>query len=127
MTVLGLGLDLVDVARVERLWERHAERAARRLLTTEERRYCAGKAAPARHVAARLAAKEAAFKALAGNALARRIWWLELEVVRAAGEPPRLEFHGRAAERCRELGVRRALLTLTHTDRTAGAVVVLLG
>lgn len=127
MTVLGIGLDLVDIDRVARLWDRHGERAARRLLTTDEMRYCGAQTAPVRHVAARLAAKEAGFKALAGNALARRICWRDLEVVRGADGPPALRFHGHAAARSRELGVGQVLLTLTHTERTAAAVVVLIG
>ena len=123
--VIAVGLDLVDIDRVARLWTRHGERAARRLLTEEEWRYGAGCAEPTRHVAARLAAKEAAFKALAGSMLARAIGWRELEVTRDDMCGPALRFSGRAAERARELGVTRALLTLTHTDRTAAAVVLL--
>jgi len=125
MAVIAIGLDLVEVDRVTRLWTRHGERAARRLLTDAEWRYCAAQAEPDVHVAARLAAKEAAFKALAGSALARHIGWLEIEVVREPGCAPALRFSGRAAERAGELGVARALLTLTHTHRTAAAVVVL--
>ena len=123
--VLAVGLDLVEIDRVATLWARHGERAARRLLTDEEWRYCAGQAEPARHVAARLAAKEAAFKALAGSSSARRITWRELEVTRDESCGPAMHFSGRAAERARELGVTRTLLSLTHTDRTAAAVVVL--
>jgi len=123
--VIAVGLDLVEIDRVAKLWRRHGERAARRLLTDAEWHYCAEQADPARHVAARLAAKEAAFKALAGSASARRIAWRELEVTRDPSCGPALRFSGRAAERARELGVARALLSLTHTDRTAAAVVVL--
>jgi holo-[acyl-carrier protein] synthase len=124
--VVGLGIDLVEVDRVARLWARHGERAARRLLTVAEWDYCAVRAEPVQHAAVRLAAKEAAFKALAGSAAARQIGWRELEVTPADGGSPEIRFHGRAAARARELGVTRALLTMTHTNSTAGAVVLLL-
>lgn len=123
--IVAVGLDLVEIDRVARLWARHGERAAGRLLTAQEWRYCAEQSEPARHVAARLAAKEAAFKALSGSASARHITWRELEVTRDESCAPALQLSGRAAERARELGVTRALLSLTHTDRTAAAVVVL--
>jgi len=65
-----VGIDLVDIVRVEQLLRRHPERALRRLLTAREQSYCMATAKPAQHVAARLAAKEASYKALqqAGNA-----------------------------------------------------------
>ena len=67
MNALAIGIDLVTVARVERLLERHEDRALERLLTDAEQAYCRGMAYPARHVAARIAAKEAVFKALQGR------------------------------------------------------------
>ena len=65
MNPIAIGVDVVDVARVERMLARHGDRALLRVLTEEERAYCQRMAVPARHVAARLAAKEAAYKALA--------------------------------------------------------------
>jgi holo-[acyl-carrier protein] synthase len=126
--ILGVGLDLVEVARVERLLAGKGERALARLLTDAERAYCAPKAHPARHIAARIAAKEAAFKALARHPEGRAIGWREMEVVsRGSGEAPSLVLHGLAARCASELGVSRAWLSLTHSDATAGAVVVLEG
>ena len=84
-----------------------------------------GRAVPAPSLAARLAAKEAAFKALAGSEEARRIGWRDLEVERESDGRPRLILHGRAEARAAELGVRRIHLTLTHTHATAAAVVSL--
>ncbi|MFQ6047712.1 MAG: 4'-phosphopantetheinyl transferase superfamily protein, partial [Gemmatimonadales bacterium] len=65
MSLIAVGLDLVEVERVRRLLQSKGERALRRLLTDAERDYCMAQAVPERHVAARLAAKEAAYKALA--------------------------------------------------------------
>lgn len=124
--IAGVGIDLVDIARVERMLDGKRDRILARLFTEAERAYALARARPAMHLAARLAAKEAAFKALAGSDEARLIGWREVEVVSPTGGGiPSLRFHGRADLRARELGVARMFLSLTHTDSTAGAVVVL--
>jgi holo-[acyl-carrier protein] synthase len=125
--IVGLGLDVVEVARVRALVERHGARARRRIFTPGEIAYAERRADPAKHYAARFAAKEAAFKALAGNALARSVSWQDLEVANEADGRPVLRLHGVAAARARELGVRAAWLTLSHTDGVAAATVVLEG
>jgi holo-[acyl-carrier protein] synthase len=125
--ILGVGMDLVDIDRVERMLERHAERIVERLFTPGEAAYCAGKARPARHYAVRLAAKEAAFKALSGSDEARAIGWLEIEVVLDGHGRPSLALHGRAHARAMVLGVARSHISLSHSDATAGAVVVIEG
>ena len=122
--ITGIGIDLVDIARVEKLLDAKGDRALRRLFTADEVSYALARPLPAQHLAARLAAKEAAFKALAGNSLARGIGWKEIEVVRG-DERPTLVFHGRAAERVAELGVTNVWVSLTHSGTTAAATVVL--
>ena len=122
--IAGLGIDLVDIARVQRLIDSKGEHALRRLFTADEVDYALSRALPAQHLAARLAAKEAAFKALAGNSLARTIGWREIEVVRGE-HGPTLSLHGRAADRAAELGVTSIWVSLTHSATTAGAMVVL--
>ncbi len=123
--ILGIGFDLVAIARVERMLAAKAQRALDRLFTEHEQAYALGRARPAMHLAARLAAKEAAFKALTGSDEAKLIGWKEAEVRRGDEGPPVLHFSGRAAARAAELGVGRVFLTLSHTDETAGAVVIL--
>ncbi len=122
--IVGIGIDLVDVARMQRLLDRKGEGALQRLFTDSERAYAASHPEPARQLAARAAAKEAAFKALAGNDLARAIGWRELEVVSRHHQAPVLLLHGRAYDRASELGVVRVHLSLTHTDTSAAAFVV---
>jgi holo-[acyl-carrier protein] synthase len=123
--IVGLGVDLVEIERVRRLIGSRGDRAMARLFTDGERAYAGYRADPARHFAARIAAKEAAFKALAGNDLARGISWRELEVFARPDGGPLLRLHGRAERRAAELGVSRILVTISHTDTTAVAVVVL--
>jgi holo-[acyl-carrier protein] synthase len=123
--ILGVGLDVIEIARVRRLIERHGEHAIRRLFTEGERAYAETHADPARHFAARVAAKEAAFKALATHAAGRGIGWLDMEVVAGSGRPPRLVFHRLAADVAAELEVSAAWLTITHAVDIAAACVVL--
>lgn len=125
--IVGLGLDLVDIPRIAELLASKGERAETRLFTPGEVAYARARAEPARHYAARFAAKEAAYKALAGSEAARGISWRDVEVVVEWDGRPRLALHGRAADRAAALGVVRVHVTLTHADQMAGAVVVLEG
>lgn len=125
MIPVGLGIDLVEVPRVARMIERFGERVLRRVLTPAERTYCESQAAIEQHVAARLAAKEAAFKALAAAGDVRYMGWLEFEVARAIDGSPTLRFHGRAQALATRLKVEVTHVSLTHTDRYAAAVVAI--
>ena len=124
--IRGIGLDLADIDRIARLLGRHPERARVRLFTPGERMYCDRRAEPARHFAARFAAKEAAYKALAGTDEAQHIHWQDIEVSNSPLDGrPQLLLHGLAAKRAAELGVSTVHVTLTHSDLVAAAVVVL--
>jgi holo-[acyl-carrier protein] synthase len=112
----GVGIDLIEVERMERALERHP-RLAERVFTPDELAYARERHRPGRHLAARFAAKEAAVKALGLRSFGLR----EIEVV--AGEPPSLRLHGRAADAARERGVELAV-SLTHSQEMAAAVCV---
>jgi holo-[acyl-carrier protein] synthase len=114
----GVGIDLLDIARLERALERRP-RLAERLFTDGERSYAEAKAHPARHLAARFCAKEAVVKALELTQWA----FLEIEVV-ATEAAPEVRLTGGAAERAGQLGAR-TVVSLTHTDTTAAAVALL--
>jgi holo-[acyl-carrier protein] synthase len=114
----GVGLDLLDIERLERALERRP-RLAERLFTQAERDYAAGRARPGSHLAARFCAKEAVAKALGLAAWSFR----DVEVVATATDPE-VRLSGAAAERARELGAA-PVISLTHTDTTAGAVALL--
>lgn len=113
----GIGIDLLEIERLERALDRHP-RLARRLFTGGELDYAQGRSRPGRHLAARFAAKEAALKALGvdgGFGLG------DIEVV--PGPPPCLRLHGKAAEAADARGVE-LVLSLTHSRETAAAVVL---
>ena len=125
MSAVGVGVDLVEVSRVGAIIADKGARVFERLLTPAERAYCESRPDPATHVAVRLAAKEAAYKALQGSEGARGIGWRDIEVIRAPDGRPEVALSGLAQARARELGVRRVLLSLSHTHLAAVAVVVL--
>ena len=114
----GLGIDLLEIDRLERALARRP-RLAERLFTDGERAYAATRARPAMHLAARFCAKEAVAKALE-----LRAWsWRDVEVLGGGDVPPRVRLAGAAAERARELEAT-VTVSLTHTRGMAGAVAV---
>lgn len=126
LVILGTGIDLVSVPRLERFRERWGPSGLRRLFTRGEAEYCLALACPGPSFAARFAAKEAFLKAL-GTGYSDGIGWTEVEVVRHGRSPPSLRLEGRAAELARTRGVRRVHLSLSHTGEMAAASVVLEG
>lgn len=113
----GVGMDLIEIARLERALDRRP-RLADRLFTDAERSYAAARARPGQHLAARFAAKEAVVKALAlGPGTSLR----EIEVI--PGAPPGIRMHGEVAAAAAGRGVE-IHLSLTHSKETAGAVAI---
>ena len=125
MNVLGIGLDLVDIARIEKMMKSKGQRVIKKLLTEREQAYIATLHAPGRAVAARIAAKEAAYKALQALPDARAIGWQDLEVLRHADGRPVLRLHNLAAKLAETYGPLEIHLSLSHSDTTAGAVALL--
>ncbi len=114
----GVGIDLLEIDRLERALARRP-RLAERLFTEGERAYAQTRARPAMHLAARFCAKEAVAKALE-----LREWsWRDVEVVGGGSEPPAVRLAGAAADRARELGATVSV-SLTHTRGMAAAVAV---
>jgi holo-[acyl-carrier protein] synthase len=122
--VIGLGSDLIEIARIASSIERFGPRFLHRVFTPGEIAYCQTKRNAAESFAARFAAKEAGAKAL-GTGISHGISWPEIEVRRERSGKPTLHWTGRAQERALKLGVRSASLTLTHSRDLAMAVVVL--
>jgi holo-[acyl-carrier protein] synthase len=113
--VAGVGIDLLEIDRLERALERRP-RLAERLFTASEREYAAARARPGRHLAARFAAKEAVVKALG---LSGGFGLREIEIV--AGEPPTVNLSGGAAAAA---AGRRVDISLTHSRENAAAVAI---
>jgi holo-[acyl-carrier protein] synthase len=122
--VIGIGTDLIEIARIEQSVARFGDRFLERVYTAGEIAYCKRKRSAAESFAARFAAKEAAAKAL-GTGISHGVSWHEFEVRRAPSGKPSLHLSGRAAELAAALGVTRASISLTHTGTLAMAVVIL--
>jgi holo-[acyl-carrier protein] synthase len=118
MAVLGVGIDLIEIDRIAAALERRP-RFAQRCFTEAEEAYCASRAFPPQHFAARFAAKEAVGKAL-GIGMTR---WRDVEVVRGRGAPTAV-LYGRHLQRAADMGVVRIHLSLTHSRGIAAAVAV---
>ena len=121
--ILGLGTDLVSIGRVEELLSRHGERFLSRVFTPTERAQCLGRARPAIHLTARLAAKEAAMKAL-GTGWSLGVRWQDVEVHSRGDIPPSIHLDGVAKTRADARGIRQTLVSLSHDGGYALAVVV---
>ena len=125
MSVLGLGIDLVDLARVAQLLEHKGEQAMTRFFTDEERAYLATRTNPTGHAAARIAAKEAVYKAMQALPGARAVGWREIEVTRDEAGRPTIRLHGLAQRLSHDQGGLRVQVSLTHSETSAGAVAVI--
>jgi len=122
--IFGVGTDIVRVARIQRSLDRYGARFLARVLTESEQRGCRASRHPARFVAKRFAAKEAAVKAM-GTGFRRGIGLRQIEVQREPGGPPRLAFHGAARAFLQDRGIVASHLSLSDEDDHAVAVVVL--
>lgn len=122
--IVGSGVDLCEVSRVEQAIARHGERFVARVFTPLEIAYANRKANRFERFAARFAAKEAAMKAI-GTGWRGGITWQDFEVTNLPSGRPTLQFHGRAAEVAKSLGVQNIALSLTHTREQAMAIVIL--
>lgn len=124
MQVLGHGVDLTDIARIERMLADHGDRFRERVFTTMERAYAdAGGSRAAERYAARFAAKEAVMKAL-GTGWRSGVSWTDAEVVHGADGAPCLRLHGRLAQVAAEQGVTAWMVTLSHVGGLAMASVI---
>ena len=120
MEILGLGVDICEIARMERALQRHPTMRDR-VFTPEEIAYCDSKARPAESYAGRFAAREATIKALGGYRGKR---WQDISVARAPSGAPAIRLEGNAKRRADMLGIERVLVTFTHEKTNAVAFAI---
>lgn len=126
MSVLGHGVDLVEIARIGDMLANHPHRFPERVFTPAERAESLPPRRRAEFLAGRFAAKEAVLKAL-GTGLSHGITWTDVEIVPDDSGRPRVFLHHAAAERARVLGVRDVLLSISHTRTHALASAIAAG
>ncbi len=117
----GVGIDIIEIDRVRSVLQRHGARFTGRVFLDSERRYCASRRDPARHYAARFAAKEAVVKALAVRR-AMTFLWRDIEILRNPDGAPGVRLTGRASEHARRRGITGLQVSLSHSDTHAVAM-----
>ncbi|MCI0339231.1 MAG: holo-ACP synthase [Acidobacteria bacterium] len=123
--IIGIGVDIVEISRLERALAQHGERFRDRVFTPREIAYCEIVARHAERYASRFAAKEAARKAIGAAMPVAALAWHDVEIISSTEGAPHLEFHGRAAELLGHLKITRAHVSLSHGHEQAIAFVVL--
>lgn len=118
--IYGIGIDVVEVDRIEAAIERSGALFVDRLFTEAEKAYCQRQKRPGMHYAARFAAKEAVSKAL-GTGIGGQAGWLDMEVVRNESGAPTMIFHGNAADFLRTEGIATVQVSLSHARDYAAA------
>jgi holo-[acyl-carrier protein] synthase len=124
--ILGVGIDIIEVARVQASCERFGERFLQRILHPNEIAYCSSHKMPAPFVAARFAAKEAISKAF-GTGIGAQLGWHDMEVCRKESGEPYVLMRGKGKELLLGRHARALLISLSHTQTHAAAVAILEG
>jgi holo-[acyl-carrier protein] synthase len=124
--ILGAGIDIIEVDRVEAARQRHGERFLNRILHPAETAYCLSHKSPGPFLAARFAAKEAVSKAF-GTGIGAHLGWQDIEIARKDTGEPFVILHGKGLELLARRGAKRLHLTLSHTEKHATAMAILEG
>lgn len=122
--ILGIGIDIIEVARIRASFERFGDRFVNRILLPDEISYCLSHKVPGPFLAARFAAKEAVSKAF-GTGIGAQLGWQDIEVRRKDSGEPYVVMHGRGQELLEQRKARAVLVSLSHTQDHAAAVAVL--
>ncbi len=123
--ILGVGVDLIEVTRIQRALEnpRIGQRVRHRVYTDREIEYCEGRKRKYESYAGRFAAKESLMKAL-GRGWGRKVGWSDIEVVLAPSGEPGIILHDKTSSYARELGIENFSLSITHTASYAIAYLI---
>jgi holo-[acyl-carrier protein] synthase len=124
--ILGVGTDIIEVARIQASYEKFGTRFVNRILHENEIAYCLSHRSPAPFIAARFAAKEAISKAF-GTGIGARLSWQDMEVARRESGEPYVILHGDGQKLLEERGGRVVLISLSHTQQHATAIAILEG
>lgn len=113
MQVFGIGIDIIEISRIEEVLERHGDRFLKKILTVAERDYCMAQKKPATHIAARFAAKEAVSKAF-GTGIGSDLGWLDVEVMRRSTGAPQIRLTGPGAAFAEKEGIGEIKISISH-------------
>ena len=122
--LLGLGCDVIEVARIRSVCERQGERFLARVFTDEERAYCSGMTHPHKHLAARFAAKEAVSKCFT-TGIGAELSWKSISIFHGERRQPLVRLDEKGEALLRHMGATQVLVSLSHTETLAMAVAAL--
>ena len=126
MTIIGIGMDIVETKRIADSLERFGDRFLNRVFLEGEIAYSKSMKFPHLHLAARFAAKEAISKAF-GTGIGRELGWRDLEIIRESSGAPKVKLHGRAEAYAKSRGVLEVHVSLSHTAEYGAASAVIVG
>ena len=122
--IAGVGCDMIEVERIERELQKEGDDFRDSIFTPGEIEYCQKKRYPAQHYAARFAAKEAVFKALSAG-YSGGLTWMDVEIQNGPAGQPIVKLSGKVLETTERLGIRKVLVSLSHTRTLAIAYIIL--
>src|SRR5437763_4405397 len=124
--ILGVGIDIIEVGRIQSSYERFGERFLNRILHRNEIAYCLSHKVPAPFLAARFAGKEAISKAF-GTGIGAQLGWQDMEIARKESGEPFVILHEAGQKLLQTRGGRTVLISLSHTQVHATAMAILEG
>lgn len=124
--IIGVGIDIIEVARIRSAYQRFGERFTARILLAEETAYCLAHRDPAPYLTARFAAKEAVAKAF-GTGIGAQLGWQDIQVGRDTTGRPYIILHGEGLAMFQKVHATQISLSLSHTGSHATAVAILEG
>ena len=124
--ILGIGIDIIEVARIAASYEKFGERFVNRILLPDEIAYCLSHKNPAPFLAARFAAKEAISKAF-GTGIGAALGWHDMEIRRKESGEPFVVLHGKGRDLFEARGAKSLHISLTHTENYAAVTAILEG
>ncbi len=124
--ILGVGIDIIEVARIVASLERFGHRFGERILSPDEIAYCLGHQSPAPFVAARFAAKEAISKAF-GTGIGAQLGWQDMEIAHRESGEPFVILHGKGEKLFEARRAKNIFVSISHTQQYAAVVAVLEG
>ena len=124
--ILGVGIDIIEVARIASSYEKFGERFVSRILHADEIAYCLSHKNPAPFIAARFAAKEAISKAF-GTGISAELGWQDMEIFKKESGEPFVVLHGKGRELLAARGAKIMHVSLSHTEHYAAATAILEG
>lgn len=124
--ILGVGIDIIEVARIAASLEKFGHRFGERILSREESTYCLSHMNPAPFVAARFAAKEAVSKAF-GTGIGRHLGWQDMEIAHRESGEPYVILHGKGKTLFESRNAKNLLVSISHTNEYAAVVAILEG